>query len=185
MKQHLAEGHVSYTGRELRSHWILEAFGIAGDAIVAFIGPCDVATDAMVDLADVAAGAQIRARLMLHFIVERFDTDLEKAILHQRLLVAIAGQLLQEVWGIANVRRDGDDLFCADRKLSVSIATVSPVSTLIHLGINIDPQGAPVEAIGCDELQVDAPELAQSLMAAYVAEVEAMGVARSKVRGVR
>ena len=40
--------------------------------------------------------------------------------------------------------RKGDDLFLGEGKLSVSIATASPVSTLIHLGVNEDASGAPV-----------------------------------------
>ncbi len=181
MQQHFAEDPIAYTGRELRSHWIFETFGLQGDAIVAFTGPCDVALEAMVDLADVAAGESIRARLMVHFIAECFDRDLEKAVLRQRLLVALAAEKL----GVsAQVRREGDDLYVGDRKLSVSIATASPVSTLIHFAINIDPEGAPVAAIGLDELGVDAPALAGTLMAAFADELTGVAHARCKVRAV-
>jgi len=181
MRAHLAAAPIPYTGRELRSHWILDTFGIQGDAIVAFCGPCEVELEAMVDLADVAAGQGIRSRLMLHFIAESFDTDLGKAVLRQRLLVALARELLLHE---ADVRREGDDLYVAARKLSVSIATASPISTLIHLGINIDPEGAPVAAIGLEELGVDARELAGALLRAFVQELHGVQQARCKVRPV-
>ena len=193
MLHHLADEQIPYTGRELRSHWIRDTFGIGGNAVVAFIGPCEVPLEAMVDLADVCAGQPIQARSMLHFIAEFFDQDLDKTILHQRLLVALAGEMLRGAReqhpditppGAARVTREGDDLYIGTRKLSVSIATASPVSTLIHLGINIDPEGAPVEAIGLAELQVDPLNFARALIEAYIQEITSVAQARCKVRAV-
>ena len=85
MHQLLAEHEIAYTGEQLRSHWILHTFGQFGDAMCAFLGPCEVPTDHLVDLADVREGAIIRARMMLHTIAEWFDADLERTILRQRL----------------------------------------------------------------------------------------------------
>ncbi len=187
MQTHLAPDTIPYTGRELCSHWILRTFGLPGDAIVAFVGPAELGAETMVDLADVAAGDVIRARAMLHFIVERFDNDLERAVVHQRLLVALAAELLRELTttvGREGPTRRGDDLYVGTRKLSVSIATISPVSTLIHLGVNIDPEGAPVAAIGLAELGVEPTAWALRLMAAYVGEVAGIRQARCKVRAV-
>lgn len=177
----IGESCIPYTGRELRPHWLLQTFQLTGDAIAAFVGPCDVPLEHMVDLADVAAGEFIRARLMLHFIAEFFDTDLEKTVLRQRLLVAVAAQCLSNVPGLT---RSGDDLFVGERKLSVSIATASPVSSLIHLALNIDPTGAPCPAIGLDELGVDPHALARDILEAFVAEMDGVWVARTKVRPV-
>jgi len=179
MQTHFISEELPYTGRELRSHWIMEACVLEGDAIAAVLGPCDVALEHMVDLVYGAAGEALHARQMLHFIVERFDTDLEKMVLWQRLLVAIAAELLPTV-----VTRRGDDLFAHDRKLSVSIATASPVSTLIHFALNVDPTGAPVPAIGLDELGVDPRDFAQRLMAAFAKELAGVREARCKVRPV-
>ena len=184
MQQFLSRESHPYTGHELRSHWIRETFGVPGDAIVAFIGPCEVPTEALVDLADVAARSYLRAALMLHVIMERFDVDLVGAVLRQRLLVALAAETLQQARPQCMVQRRGDDLYVGDRKLSVSIATVSPVSTLIHLGINVDPWGAPVPAIGLEELGVEPTDYAARLLAAFVAEEEGVQEARAKVRGV-
>lgn len=175
---------IPYTGRELRSHWIFDTFGILGDAAVAFVGPCDVATAGLVDRVDAAAGEAIRAAWMLHVMVERFDPDLPRAILHQRLLVALAAERLRELAPGVPLCRSGDDLLVGERKLSVSIATVSAVSALVHLGLNVDPTGAPVPAIGLAELGVDPQALGEALLAAYTTELAGMDVARVKVRAV-
>ena len=172
---------VLYTGQELRSHWLFHRFGLRGDAAAAFIGPCEVTLEHMVDQADVAAGDSIRAALMLHFIIEHFDTDLTRAILRQRLLVCLARELLE---GADGLRRSGDDLYIAERKLSVSIATASPVSTLIHFALNVDPTGAPVPAVGLAELGVVPLPFAELLLARYAEECASIAAARCKVRGV-
>ena len=179
---HIAEA-LAYDGSQLRSHWIYETTGIVGDAVAWFVGPCLVATDALVDLADRRAAAEIRAAVMLHFLVEHFDPDLARAVLRQRLLVAVAGEAFRDLAGVA-VERHGDDLFMAGRKLSVSIATISPISALIHFGINVDPAGAPVPAVGLAELQVDPCRAGEEIARRYVQEIEDLQVARVKVKWV-
>ncbi len=174
---------IIYTGRELRSHWLGETAGLHGDAIVGFAGPADVPVEHLVDLEDVRRGVGITATQMLHFIVEHFDTDLAQGVLRQRLLVCLSAEILNDSQP-TRVRRAGDDLFIGQRKLSVSIATASPVSTLIHLGLNINPGGAPVPAVGLAELGVAPPQLAEQVMKAYIAELHSCDAARSKVREV-
>ena len=183
METHFHPHPIAYTGHQLRSHWILDSFGLLGDAIVAFAGECDVALSEMVDLADVASGRPIKAAEMLHLIAEHFDDDLERAVLRQRLLICMAAEALSAREDVPPLRRDGDDLYEGERKLSVSIATRSPVSTLIHVGINIDPSGAPVAAVGIAEWGVDPESLARELLAAYAAELADIALARCKVRG--
>jgi hypothetical protein len=182
MKAHVAGEPITYTGEQLRSLWIYRTFGIEGDAMVWFVGPCDVAGERLVDQVDAVAHDVIKAKRMLHFIVEHFDGDLKHAILRQRLLVCLAREVL--AGEIGSLRRSGDDLLVGDRKLSVSIATVSPVSTLVHLGLNLDPTGAPVPACGLDEFGVDPLRLGERLAAAYIAEGQRMAKARCTVRGV-
>ncbi len=174
---------IPYTGRELRSGWIAKVTAIEGDAIVGFIGPCDVPLEHMVDMEDVRRGMPIKAARMLHFLLEDFNTDLARTVLRQRLLVCRTAELLNQATN-EHVRRDGDDLFVGERKLSVSIATTSPTSALIHLGLNIDPSGAPVPAIGLDELGISAPEAAVQIMKAYVQEIQSIEAAQRKVRSV-
>jgi hypothetical protein len=174
---------LAYTGHQLRSHWILDTFGLQGDAIVAFRGPCRVALSEMVDLADVAAGEAIEAAEMLHFIAEHFDRDLYRAVLRQRLLICTLAERLATRPEAPPVRREGDDLYAGERKLTVSIATVSPVSALLHVGVNLDPTGAPVPAVGLAEWGVDADALAREALDAWAAELESVYLATCKVRG--
>ncbi len=185
MQTVLHPDELAYTGHQLRSHWIYETFGAQGDAIVAFRGPCRVELTEMVDRADVVAGEDIRAAEMLHLIAEHFDGDLTRAVIRQRLLICMIAERLQEGRQMPPLRRDGDDLYVDERKLTVSIATVSPVSTLIHIGINIDPAGAPVAACGLGEWQIDVDGFAADLLAAYAHEVEDIYLATCKVRGVQ
>jgi len=183
MVTHFVEQATKYDGQQLKSHWAYRTFGLEGDSIVAFIGECEVAGEALVDLEDARAGEKILARSMLHFIVEHFDPELERAILRQRLLVALVAEALRER-GAGEFIRRGDDLYHGDRKLTVSVATISPVSALIHLGINVDPEGATVPAVGLRELGVDATSFAKEVMRNYQTEMASVQRARTKVRPV-
>jgi hypothetical protein len=180
----VSEKLIPYVGTNLRSGWIRETFGLEGEALVAWLGPCHVATEHLVDLEDVAAGAEIYAELMLHFLAEHPGDDLLVTVCRQRLLVAAALEILRGLTPAAPVRRVGDDLYSGDRKLSVSIATRSPRSGLIHLGVNVDPGGAPVPALGLAEMGVDPADFARRLLAAYAQEMAEIEHARHKVREV-
>ena len=176
---------IDYTGEQLRSLFALERFGLQGDSIVAFIGKADVGVSHLVDRRDAQEGRVIYSDRMLHFIVEHFDTDLEKAVWRQRLLICIIKEELeQRVRGVSLIRR-GDDLFFGDRKLTVSIATVSPISALIHTGVNVIAHSAPVPACGLSEWALDAREVGQLVAERYAGEVDSIQRARCKVRPVQ
>jgi hypothetical protein len=178
----ILDGTVAYTGSELRSGWVREKTGLSGDAAAGFVGPCDVPNENLVDLDDARAGTFIRAASMAHVIVEHPGCPLGEAVLRQRLLVAILGEMLAATGKLA--RRDGDDLYYDGRKLTVSIAAPSSASSLIHLGINVDPAGAPVPAVGLGEMNVDARTLLDDLLARYARELGTAAHATTKVRKV-
>lgn len=182
LKKYLDQG-LTYDGRQLSSLWAYRNFGLLGDSIVAFRGPCRVELTEMVDLEDVLAGDHIYSEEMLHFIVEHFDLDLEKTVVRQRLLVATIGEVLVGA-GVVGLVRRGDDLYLGDAKLSVSIATLSPVSTLIHAGLNVSSRNTPVKTVGLDDLGLDPDRLAETILDGYTSEVESIRAARCKVRGV-
>jgi len=184
MQSLLSEEAITYDGTQLRSGWIEQRFGISGDAVVAFLGPCKVLTEHLVDREDQRAGATIIAAQMLHLIAEQEPPDISVAVLRQRLLVALTAELLHQRGVGEGLRRYGDDIFIAERKLTVSIATTSPTTGLIHLGTNVDPTGAPVPAIGLVELGVDSADLATALLDAYVEEMAGAAHAQGKVRTV-
>lgn len=173
----------SYDGTQLRSHFIYECTGILGSACLAFIGPCEVTLEHLVDLEDVRRKAPIYSPRMLHFILEDFHLDLAAGILLQRLMV---GQLAEELGrrGVKGLERRGDDLYWNEKKLNVSIATRSPVSTLIHLGINIETEGVPVPAVGLEEWDIAPEALAKSFLQNLEQEYGEIWKAAYKVRPV-
>lgn len=184
MQTRLLEQDIAYDGSQLRSHWIAEVAGLGGDAAVAFFGPCDVSLAHMVDRVDREARARIFSPRMLHFIVEHPGLDLAHITTRQRLLMAIALEILNRNLGEPLLWRGGDDLYLREHKLSVSVATTSPTAGLIHSGFNLRGEGAPVPAVGLEEVAVAPRAFARQLLFAYAAEIEAAAQAAAKVRGV-
>ena len=184
MKTKLIEEEIKYIGSQLAPHWIYKNFKLQGDSIVAFIGECEVKLTEMVDIEDVINNEPIYSKLMLSFITEQFGVELVEGVFRQRLLICIIKELLEER-GVFVVR-NGDDLMINNRKLSVSIATKSTTSILIHTGLNILSEGAPVKAAGLtSELGIeDVREFALEVMKRYSEEIEDIKLASTKVRGV-
>lgn len=183
LKTLLYKKDLPYDGQPLRSHWAYQRFGLLGDSLVAFEGPCDVAIDALADLEDAKAGAFIYSPRMLHFILELFGPSLAEAVQRQWLLVStLQAELNLRLKAGKQALRMGNDLYVGNRKLSVSIAAPTPVSVKVHLGVNILSKGAPVAAIGLKELGVPAASLARAVLAASAHDHVAMQRARAKVR---
>ena len=173
---------ITYTGKELRAGWIAQRAGIDGDAVVGFIGPCRVDNEDLVDLEDRRAGTFIAAAAMVHVIAEHPGVGLAAAVLRQRLLVCVLCEMLGHRG--CRARRDGDDVYVDERKLTVSVAAPAANSCLIHLGVNVRPEGAPVPAIGLEELDIDPHELLRELVERYRAEMDSCRRAAGKVRNV-
>ena len=184
MKKFFIEEEIKYIGSQLSPHWIYKNYKIQGDAIVAFVGECEVKLTEMVDIEDVINNEPIYSKSMLSFISEQFSVGITEGVFRQRLLICIIKELLEER-GVFVVR-NGDDLMINGRKLSVSIATKSITSVLIHTGLNILSEGAPVLASGLtSELGItDIKEFAIEVMDRYVNEIEDIKLAGTKVRGV-
>ena len=183
MKSEWLDQRLTYDGAQLRPHWIRRTTGIVGDAILAFRGPCKVREEEMADLVDLLDGPGIAGEDMVHFVSEIFDDgELSRALLRQRLLSATALEQLRALAPGAELRRDGDDLFAGDRKLSISVATRSLVSTLMHFAVNVVPEGTPVPTVGLAELGVDPRAFADGLMSTVCHEDASMRAARCQVR---
>ena len=184
MKTLFIDDEIKYIGSQLAPHWIYKNFKIQGDVIVAFIGECEVKLTEMVDIEDVINNEPIYSKSMLSFITEQFNVNLVEGVFRQRLLICIIKELLEER-GVFVVR-NGDDLMIDGRKLSVSIATKSTTSILIHTGLNIISEGAPVKASGLtSELGIsDIKEFALEVMKRYSEELQDIVLASIKVRGV-
>lgn len=169
-----------YRGLELKPHWIYENTGIMGNALIAFKGPCEVTLDHMVDLEDVKKKAPIYSPEMVHFLGEWFIDSLEQGILLQHLLVASVYEWLWE-HGVTQLHRRGNDIYYQDRKFSVSIATKSPVSILIHLGVNVRTEGTPIATSGLQEMNIDPETFANDILARFSSDYQIWKWARVKV----
>ena len=138
----------------------------------------------MVDIEDVLLKDTISSNKMLNFIIEVFDDNLIAAIFMQRLLMSIIQDEINSLSGGLTVQRDGDDLFYRNRKLSVSIATKSPISLLIHSALNIVSTGTPIKVSCLEELMINPIDLANSIMKRFSKEFDEVQFARVKVNWV-
>lgn len=138
---------IKYDGDQLTSLFNYKISKQVGDSIVAFKGEMDVTQDHMVDIEDVINNDYIYSPRAVNFIIELFDISLEATVLYQRAFMDIIAHNLELAYfiGLANyeVELDGDDIFITlpgkmRGKLSVSIATVSKISGLIHTGLNLE-----------------------------------------------
>ena len=184
MKTLLIDKEIKYEGWQLCPHWIYKNFKIQGDAIVGFIGECEVKLSEMVDIEDVINNEPIYSKSMLSFISEQFNVNLVEGVFRQRLLICKIKEALEKRG--FKILRDGDDLFYENKKLTVSIATKSATSVLIHTGINIDSEGAPVKASGLtSDLKItEVKDFAKEVMTSYAEEINDIILASTKVRGV-
>ena len=184
MKTLYINNDVKYIGSQLSPHWIYKNYKIQGDAIVAFCGECDVKLTEMVDIEDVINNEPIYSKYMLSFITEQFNIELIEGVFRQRLLITCIKEALENRG--FSPKRNGDDLFINNKKLSVSIATKSLTSVLIHTGVNILSEGAPIEVSGLDsDLNIkDIKNFALEVMQRYSEEIDDIVLASTKVRGV-
>jgi len=177
-----------YDGAQLKSLFAYLTYGVLGNSIVSWIGPCKVSFDHMVDGEDLLAQSPIEGAEMLHFIIEIFDRDLFSGVALQRLFAAMIRDYLQEqahhALGKHVLERDGDDIFWGEKKLNISIATKSPVSTMIHLAINCTNRGTPVETCSLEDLKLSPEIVAQDVMSLFQKEFESVLKATQKVRPV-
>jgi hypothetical protein len=194
MKFRFLDAEGKYDGTQLVSLRNYLAHGLLGDSVVAWVGACDVSFDHMVDGEDLLARAEIRGSKMLHFIIEKFDVSLFTAVALQRLLAAVVRDQVKTLSPntalTESMFREGDDLYAPDggggrRKFSISIATQSPVSSLIHFAVNVSNQGTPVKTMALEDLGIEPGKLAEKVMQAFCAEVTSMQEAAQKVRWVK
>jgi uncharacterized protein len=185
MKYKYIEKELAYDGTQLRSLFGYLDHGVMGDSIVAFAGPCDVSFDHMVDGEDLLAQSPIRGGSMLHFIVECFGINLQTTVAFQRILAALVFEELSGMGTIKTLKREGDDIYIGEGKLSISIATSSPISGLIHFAVNITNENTPVKTACLSDLGIKPKAFADALSARFISELRTIDEARCKVKWVR
>ncbi len=183
---------IEYDGSQLSPLWTYINFDVLGDSIISFRGPCNVAEEYMVDMEDRKKHSAISSPDMLHFLIELFGVGMVEMVLVQRLLITVVMELLRDIVDEdAELEREYDNIFALapgamERgKLSVSVATVSPVSGLMHLGLNITSEGIPVPAAGLEELGVeDVDKFAVDVARLFIEEMKNVNMDASKSRPV-
>jgi len=187
MKFKFLDKEIKYDGSQLHSHFNYEN-GLEGNSISCFFGPAEV-KEHLVDCEDKLKNDFINSAYMMHFIIEIFEASLREAVVWQRLFIAQIAAFLKKCCLVSHVAYRGDDIFIDNKKLSVSIATKSPVSCLIHVGLNIEVgDECPVLAVGFndfDDYGYALRDVAHMLMAAFVEEFEDIQKACYKVKGVQ
>ena len=192
MKSLWIDQQFAYDGTQLRSLFAYLDHKTLGDSIVAWRGSCDISFDHMVDGEDLNAKSEIRGGDMLHFIIEKFDMKLNGAVYMQRLLAAHAFDLVREslssqgkLADTVKLRREGDDIYFSEQKFSISIATVSPVSALVHFAVNVSNENTPVMTVSLKDFTIDPVKFAKNLLERFAKEAESAEEASKKVKWVK
>lgn len=189
MRSKFLSNNENYDGTQLVSLRNYLTHGILGDSIVAWVGACDVSLEHMVDGEDLLQEARICGSQMVHFIIEKFDSSLFAAVAVQRLFASIVKDHLMATAKNREIAlkltRDGDDIFADGKKLSISIATQSPVSSLIHFAVNVRNEGTPVATLCLEDLGVEPKSFAEQVMEKLTKEIHSTVEATQKVRWVR
>lgn len=175
-----------YDGTQLRSLYAYLQHKILGDSVVAWRGACDVSFAHMVDGEDLLDQSAICGSDMIHFIFEIFEQNLMSGVLLQRLFANLVREVILEMSPIKNlpISRTGDDLYWKGRKLTISIATRSPVSTLVHFAINVSNEGTPVKTASLTDLKVNWRNFTERCLQLVQREYESSLDATRKVRPV-
>lgn len=184
LKTYFAPKPLDYDGSQLHSLFAFNEFDVQGSSLVGFIGACQVDMDNIVDQQDVKDQKFIFSHQMVHFVLELFELDLERGVLYQRLLVDHLKKELELQKKSLKLERRGNDLYDGKAKLNVSIATLSPVSTLIHVGINVISKETPVLTKGLKDYGIVPATFAKNILKNFSAEYESIQMSRTKVRGV-
>ena len=177
-----------YNGSQLKPLFAYENFKLSEDSIISWVAPCHVQLEHMVDFEDKIENSKIAGDLMLHFIVEVFPANLYFGVSLQRILTALAKDLILKMTPLKDLQitREGDDLYVLQNKktgkLSISIATVSAVATHIHFALNILNSGTPVATACLNDLKINSEKFATSLMKAFSKEYRSIAFATKKVK---
>ncbi len=188
MKTLFIEDRIKYDGSQLHSLYAYLEHRVLGPSVVSWVGACDIPFSHMVDGEDLLDKAVISGAEMLHFIIEAFDRDLFSGVVLQRLFASIVRDYLQKqghtkLSGQILVRQ-GDDIYLDNKKLSISIATCSPVSILVHFAMNVSNIGTPVPTLSLQDLGLEPKEVAKDLMQLLKTEFLQIIEATQKVRPV-
>lgn len=171
-----------YDGSQLRPLFIYEHFGLKGASMLSWVAPTDVTLSHMVDYEDKIEESKICGDKMLHFMIEFFPSNLNAGVFAQRLLASIIKDLIASKKSNVKLKRKGDDIYVGSGKLSISIASVSAVSTLIHFAVNVTNKGTPVKTASLEDLKIKPDAFAKEVLKLFATEFEDIVWATQKVK---
>lgn len=178
--------NILYDGKQLRPLYNYQEHDLVGNSVVAWVGPCDVQLEHMKDLVDLKNQEKICGKSMLHFVMEVFDLQLLGAVFLQRLFAAMVFEELLKYdkvrAGVAEWRRDGDDLYFKDAKLSISVAIPSVRSSLIHFALNVVNEGTPVKTCSLSDFSIDPKDFVRKIFTGVEKEFSTSVEATYQVR---
>lgn len=180
LKSKYLSAEINYDGSQLKPLWNYLEHDLLGPSVVAFRGACDVGFDKMIDGEDLKEQSAIRSDKMLHFIFDLPDVNLFSAVLVQRIFASLILDYVVETKNIT-LRRSGDDLYLQEKKLSISIATSSVNSSLVHFAVNIVSTGAPVPVCSLKDLNIDTDQFAKDMLSRITRELAGVQEATWKV----
>ena len=164
-------GNIDYDGSQLHHAFAYEQANILGPSIVCFIGKVDV-KEHLVDLEDAISNDFIKSKRMINFIIEIPEASIREMVVWQRFFIHLLAEKMRNVCNHIKIVTDGDDIMINEKKLSVSIATLSRFSGLVHVGLNLEVgEGCPVAAIGLNELTYFAGDWGASIGFTLIEEV--------------
>jgi hypothetical protein len=185
MQKHILNQKMTYDGTQLQPLYTYLNFGVMGDSVLAFVGPCQISFQHMIDGEDLRQSAKICGDEMVHFIFEIFDRELVTGVFLQRLFASIIRDVLIQLRPEMihkKIIRDGDDLFVDGRKLSISIASKSAVSVMVHFAVNVVNEGTPVPTACLSEFQISVEHFIDLSLEKIQNEYRSILEARQKVR---
>ncbi len=192
----LNEKH-KYDGSQLQPLNNYLKHGVLGDSVVSWAGACELKPQYIIDGEDLKSEAKIAGDFMLHFILELFQYPLSGAVALQRLMGELLMDQIQKdsdresmICESENrnfkdfqLKRIGDDIYRDRKKLNISVATCSNLSSLIHFGVNITNKGTPVPTCCLTDFGItDEKKFALDFMETLREEFMGMKRARMKVR---
>lgn len=174
---------IPYDGTQLRHLFAYEKFGLLGTSLVAWCGPCHVPFEKMVDGEDKFSKSEIRGDSMLHFIGEFFHQDIYFSVALQRMFAALVLRQILELKPqlLKSLSIKGDDIYMGKKKLSISIASITGFSSMLHFAINIESKGTPVPTISLKEMGIPVHKLVQSVFEEFDREYSSLVEATEKI----
>ncbi len=103
----------------------------------------------------------------------------------QRLLASLIQDIIRKKNPQCAIHRDGDDLYVqlkGKKKLTISIASRSSISSQIHFGVNITNEGTPVPTASLNDLKISVKTFAEEVLKSFSKEYVSILEASQKVK---